>query len=62
LYKATQARAALSGKDYATPEDVRFVAPYVLMHRLNIGGGARSASSSELLDGIIAKVKVPIEG
>jgi len=62
LYKATQAKAALSGKDYATPEDVRFVAPYVLMHRLNIGGGARSASSSELLDGIIAKVKVPIEG
>ena len=62
LYKATQAKAALSGKDYATPEDVRFVAPYVLMHRLNIGGGARNASSSELLDGIIAKVKVPIEG
>jgi len=61
LYKAAQAKAALSGKDYATPEDVRFVAPYVLMHRLNIGGAARSASCAELLDGIIAKVKVPIE-
>jgi len=61
LYKASQAKAALSGKDYVTPEDVRFVAPYVLMHRLNIGGGVRTQSSTELLESIIAKVKVPIE-
>jgi len=61
LYKATQAKAALSGKDYAIPEDVRFVAPYVLMHRLNIGGGVRGSSSAELLEGIISKIKVPIE-
>lgn len=61
LYKAAQAKAALSGKDYVAPEDVRFVAPYVLMHRLNIGGGVRSQSSAEILEGIIAKVKVPIE-
>lgn len=61
LYKASQAKASLSGKDYVTPEDVRFVAPYVLMHRLNIGSGVRSQSSAEILEGIIAKVKVPIE-
>ena len=61
LYKASQAKAALSGKDYVTPEDVRFVAPYVLMHRLNIGGGTRTQTSSEILESIISKVKVPIE-
>ncbi|MCL2566239.1 MAG: MoxR family ATPase [Defluviitaleaceae bacterium] len=61
LYKAAQAKAALSGKDYVTPEDVRFVAPYVLMHRLNIGGGRGAQTSAEILESIISKVKVPIE-
>ena len=30
LYKASQATAALSGRDYVLPEDVRYVTPYVL--------------------------------
>jgi len=61
LHKAAQAKAALSGKDYITPEDVRFVAPYVLIHRLNIGSGTRSQTSTGLLESIISKVRVPIE-
>ncbi|MCL2497526.1 MAG: AAA family ATPase [Symbiobacteriaceae bacterium] len=61
LYKASQATAALSGRLYVIPEDVRRVAPYVLGHRLSSGTGLRSTSSRELLQGIIDKATVPLE-
>ncbi|MBQ5806252.1 MAG: AAA family ATPase, partial [Lachnospiraceae bacterium] len=41
LYKASQAKAALEGRDYVIPEDVLAVAPYVLSHRI-ISKGAES--------------------
>ncbi len=34
LQRATQALAFLEGRDYAIPDDVKFLAPYVLAHRL----------------------------
>ena len=34
LYKATQAFAALRGRDYVTPDDVKTLAPLTLAHRL----------------------------
>ena len=55
LYKASQAAAACNGRDYAIPEDVRFVAPHILGHRLTEGGG-----SGEIAD-IIGSVPVPLE-
>ena len=38
LYKASQVTAALSGRDYVLPEDVRYVTPYVLGHRIASDG------------------------
>lgn len=61
LYKASQACAALSGRDFCMPEDVRFVAPYVLAHRLNISGGVKSDDSLKVVESIIAKARVPLE-
>ncbi|MCL2548917.1 MAG: MoxR family ATPase [Symbiobacteriaceae bacterium] len=61
LYKASQATAALNGRDYVIPEDVRFVAPHVLAHRLNTGGGVRGDRSPSVLQGILDKVSVPLE-
>ena len=61
LYKASQASAALNGREYVLPEDVKFVAPFVLTHRLNIGGGVRSQSAEETLMKIINKIQVPLE-
>jgi len=37
LYKAAQAFAAISGRDYVIPEDVKYVAPFVLCHRIRAG-------------------------
>lgn len=60
LYKACQAFAALSGRDFVIPEDVKYLAPYVLLHRLGIGG-IRTSSPKELFDEMLKEVKVPAE-
>jgi MoxR-like ATPase len=36
LYKTAQAFAALHGRDYVVPEDVREMAPLTLPHRISI--------------------------
>ena len=60
LYKASQASAALQGRDYCLPEDVRFVAPYVCAHRLHVSGTERK-SAVEIMYEIINDVAVPLE-
>ena len=62
LYKAVQARAALSGRDYAIPEDIRYVAPFVLAHRITAGAGLRRADAEARLMGMIDQIPVPVEG
>jgi len=61
LYKASQACAAFNGRDYCLPEDVRFVAPHVLAHRLNAGMSTQGKDAVETVHAIIKKVKVPLE-
>ena len=40
---ALQARALLQGRDYVTPDDLDFLAPYVFSHRLMMAPGAGEA-------------------
>ena len=63
LYKASQACAALNGRDFALPEDVRFVAPHILSHRLSTmsSGGVRDDDSTETLRKLIDDIRVPLE-
>lgn len=49
LQRATQALAFLLGRDYAIPDDVKFIAPHVLCHRLIPSGGRRARSVMERL-------------
>jgi MoxR-like ATPase len=51
FYRAVQALAYLEGRDYAIPDDVKQLAPYVLAHRL-ITQGNQSAQGliHQLLD------------
>lgn len=49
LHRATQALAFLEGRDYATPDDVKFLAPHVLAHRLIPTGGRRARGIVEQL-------------
>ena len=63
FYRATQAWALLSGREYATPDDVQAVAESVLSHRIlsiasdGFGAGGRER---EIVKKILAQVPVPV--
>jgi MoxR-like ATPase len=40
LQTATRAWALINGRDHATEDDLRAIAPYVLLHRLRFHAGA----------------------
>ena len=46
LYKTTQAWAAIDGRDFATPDDVKTMAPVVLPHRTILSSSARLRGDS----------------
>ncbi len=56
LQRGAQALAYLSGRDYALPDDVKALAPFVLSHRL-ITSGARPPR--EVIDRLLQSVGVP---
>lgn len=62
LLRCTQAYAAISGRTYVEPDDVRLLAPYVLGHRIMAFGSSRHlAQGMELIDEIVRMIKVPVE-
>ncbi len=64
LYQMAQAWAAIHGRDFAIPDDVKAMAPHVLTHRLIISPQAhlRGRLPSELVADIVSEVPVPVEG
>lgn len=62
LMRMSQAFAAISGRDYVTPDDVRFLAPYVYAHRVMSGAGAvRLKDVRDIIVEITSTVDVPTE-
>ncbi|QIZ73297.1 AAA family ATPase [Oxynema aestuarii] len=49
LQKASQALAFLDGRDYVIPDDVKFLSPHVLAHRMVPAGGRRAKTIVEQL-------------
>jgi len=64
LYQMAQAWAAVHGREFAIPDDVKAMAPHVLTHRLIISPQAqlRGRLPSELVADIVSEVPVPVEG
>jgi MoxR-like ATPase len=64
LYWAAQAWAGIKGREYVLPDDVKFLAPHVLTHRLMISPKAqlRGRKPEELVADIVEAVPVPVEG
>ena len=60
LYRASQCLAALSGRSFVIPEDIRSLALPVLSHRL-VQSGALSRDSSQALSYLLEQVQVPLE-
>lgn len=63
MYKCAQALAAIRGREYVLPDDVKLLAPYVLTHRILIGATTRlrGRSLSEVLMDVIETAPVPVE-
>jgi MoxR-like ATPase len=63
LYHSAQAWAALNGREFVLPDDIKTMAPHVLTHRLMISPQAqlRGRQPSELVADIVESVSVPVE-
>ncbi len=61
LYRGAQALAALSGRDYALPDDVKTLAEPVLAHRLIVGPAARirDVQPEAIIADVLKRVPVP---
>lgn len=56
LHRAVQAIAFLEGRNYAIPDDVKYLAPFVLAHRLIPAGGRKARL---IVDRLLHTVAIP---
>ncbi|SDP31071.1 MoxR-like ATPase [Litchfieldia salsa] len=62
LMKAVQGRAYISGRNFVTPEDIKFMAPFVLPHRLVLTmDGSLKKTNKQVIKEILTSVSVPVE-
>ena len=62
LYRCSQAFAAIRGRNYVTPDDVKVIAPYALSHRTILTSQARirGRTSEGVVQELLSKVEVPV--
>ncbi len=63
LFRTARAMAAVSGRDYVLPDDVKAMAPHVLPHRVILSTQARlrGRDAEELVADVLQRVPVPVE-
>jgi MoxR-like ATPase len=63
LYRASQARAAIQGRDFVLPDDVKQLAPYVLTHRIVVDGQSRlrGRKPENVMQDVLEKTPVPVD-
>ena len=61
LYRTSQARAAMLGRDYVLPDDIKALAVPTLAHRVILGPGARlrDLNAIQVVEEILSSVPVP---
>ncbi len=61
LYRTGQARAAMEGRDFVLPDDIKYLTEYVLGHRIMIDPAARirEISASSLIKELLRTLPVP---
>jgi MoxR-like ATPase len=61
LYRTSQARSAMSGRDYVIPDDIKTLAPVCLAHRMIVSPSARikDITAESILSDILNSVPVP---
>ncbi len=63
LHRASQAWAAIQGRDFVLPDDVKYLAVPVLAHRLMVSLEARlrGRDAAAIVQGILDSLPVPVE-
>jgi len=63
LYRTSQARAAIRGREFVIPDDIKALAPFVLTHRIIINPQTRlrGRTPEEVLSQVVDQVPVPVE-
>ena len=63
LYRAAQALAALRGRDFVLPDDVKYLTHFVLTHRLIISAQTRlrGRTAEQVVKDVVDSVPVPVE-
>ena len=63
LYRAAQAMAALRGRAFVVPDDVKYLVPYVLVHRIisRAESHLRGHTVEKALQDVMDSVPVPVE-
>ena len=61
LLNGSRAFAAIQGRDFVTPDDIKFLAPSVLKHRILLTPEKEmeGASAEEVVNQLVAKIEVP---
>jgi MoxR-like ATPase len=64
LYHSAQARAALQGRDYVIPDDVQYLVPATLTHRLILRpeAGLRGQTAVRIVQEILESTPLKLEG
>jgi MoxR-like ATPase len=62
LYKTAQALAALRGRDHVIPDDIKYLAPFALAHRLIVKPEAelRNRTARSILNDLLATIPLDI--
>ena len=63
LSRTAQALAAIRSRDFVIPDDVKYLAPYVIAHRMTVEPSLslKGRSREEVIQEVIAAVPVPVE-
>ena len=63
LYHTCQARAAMQGRSFVIPDDIKIMAPHVLVHRLIVNPQTRlrGRTSGDVIREVVDTVPVPVE-
>lgn len=61
MVKAAKVFAAFNGRDYVIPEDIKLLAPYVLVHRLHFKNSVTTEEAYALFAEMLGEISVPKE-
>ena len=61
LFRGSQAMAALRGRDYVLPDDVKFIVAPILAHRLILSPESRlrKVTAEQVVQDVVSEIAVP---